>query len=224
MKKAFSKLLIVILVCGGAFSLHADILDDLAKDIDSIEKKYWHAICNQHTEVDFFISTKNLLDSTQAKASIVQKSLINRKCESKYGNISKAVASLRIHYSDYGMHPVRFFKLDIPTTSMTDYTRDFQRTPNAKKGKVLQKPTLANVDIEHYDRWLVDIMDKQAEKKYSYRAIYQKKKPKSQERRDSQLGQAQQAVNEYMARICKIRLLLVDICQITNRAVKTQSR
>ena len=224
MKKAFSKLLIVILVCGGAFSLHADILDDLAKDIDSVEKKYWRAICNQQTDENLFTSTKNLLDRALEKASLIQKSLINKKCESKYGSISKEVASLRNRYSDYAMSPVRFFRIDVLTTSMLDYTRDFQRTPNAKKGKVLLKPTLANVDIEHYDRWLGDIMDKQAEKKYSYRATYQQKKPKSQDRRDSQLERTQQAVNEYMARIRKIRLLLVDIRQVTNRAVRTQTR
>ena len=113
MKKQLLKFLSALLVLCG-FSLSADILDDLDKDIDSIEKSYWRAICGQQEDEAYFISIRNLLDRAQTKADLVQQSLIANKCTSKYGNINKEISLLRNRFRDYGMSPVRFFKIEIP--------------------------------------------------------------------------------------------------------------
>ena len=155
---------------------------------------------------------------------MIQKSLVAKKCESSKGSISKEISALRLRVNDFSTSPVRFFRIDVHGTSMDDYFSAFRNSPKAKKGKVLQKPTLASVDLDHYEQWLIDVADKQAEKKYSYRSSYQQKRPKSRERRESQQDQAQLAVNEYMSRIRKIRLLLVDIRQITDDFMKNRNR
>lgn len=222
MKKQLLKFLSALLILCG-FSLSADILDDLDKDIDSIEKSYWRAICSQQEDEAYFISIRNLLDRAQTKADLVQQSLIANKCTSKYGNINKEISLLRNRFRDYGMSPVRFFKINVPETSMEAYNSQFQRTAKAKKNKLL-KATLSNVDIEQYDRWIMDIRDKQSEVKYNYRAVSQKKRPKNQDRRDTQIERTRQAVNEYLAQIHKIRLLMVDIRQTINRTLKARQR
>ncbi len=216
--KAFSAVLLLGCIC----TLRADVLDELDKDIDKIERGYWRAICNQQTDAEYYTEVRNWLDKAQDKANVIQNSLLRARCESKYGNINKEISILRNRYKDFAMSPVRYFNIKTPSTSLEAYNPVFLRTQKNKKSNVKLKATLRNVNFEHYDNWLTSVIDQAVDTQYTYRSAYRHKRPKEQDRREAQLERTQEAVNEFLSQIRKIRLLLVDIRQLTDQVMRSR--
>ena len=217
------KHLIVILafICFAGTALHADILDDLLADIDRIEMFFWSSLADPENGQALMVRTT--FNKARERADKIQEVLKERNVASSYGNINTEVTSLRLQYLELGNSPVRYYKIELPRTSLLAYEKEFLRSQRRKAKSERGALSLDTIDLNEYEDWMHKAFSKYQSRRFTILPMYKRKQPDSERGREKQLERIQRDVAAYMEKIRLIRLIIVDIRQnIVTPAMKKQ--
>lgn len=206
-------------------ALQADLLEDTARMLDILERDYW--ISQRNTEGDYRKNTEKRLRAISNNVNRIQRTLnINRK--SNIADLTTPANILQRNYGIMKVSSIKRFSFRFKNTAMRNYSRihkklfqakaaeetDNDTSSKKKKGKrrriAVPSPTLANVDLIEYERWLADITSENAEK-------FQNKKNNGSK---SEVERMNVLVSEYFTAIRLLRLGLAKLRQQTKFTYK----
>ena len=147
--------------------LRADLLDNVSRQIDLLEKDYWSA--QRHSDGEYHRAVKTRLNKLKLDVYRIWDQM--RKVQKhRTVNFDKALNILVGNYCRLQPSVVQAFYFPQQTTTMSDYTREFRKlakekeeqaaseNPNGKKRSSSRSakvfPTLANADMIEYEQWL----------------------------------------------------------------------
>ena len=211
---------IAVLFCCGSW-LKADLLDDVSRQLDQLEKEYWRS--QYSSDGEYRRNYERRLHKFVAKVNRIS-SLLRSNGKMRVADIASPAGILYIRYGKMKTATIRRFSLSFNGTSMRDYTREFRRylkekeeteeareEANGKRKKrsrsraSVLRPTLANVDLVEYERWIAEVTAGNMDKFLS----------KKNNGSESECNKMNDAVSEYMTAVQKIRIGLVKIRQQT---------
>ena len=159
-------LLVTLFFCA---ALRADLLDDVARQLDLLEKEYW--IAQRSSDGEYHRAVKNRLGKFKANVGRIFTQLQKLRKHHRY-HLDEALNVLCGNFGRIKPSVVQAFKFNMKSTSMSEYTRDFREflqekdekteEENDKKNRRSRKryrkmyPNLSNVDLVEYERWLAD--------------------------------------------------------------------
>lgn len=159
-------LLVTLFFCA---ALRADLLDDVARQLDLLEKEYWQA--QRSSDGDYHRAVKTRLWKLRSNVGRIFTQLQKLRKHHRY-HFDEALNVLCGNFGRIKPSVVQAFRFNMKSTSMSDYTRDFREFlrekeeaaegDDDKKSRRSRKrskkvfPTLSNVDIVEYERWLAD--------------------------------------------------------------------
>ena len=225
MKKVFA--LLLLLCC--ASWLRADLLDDVARELDLLEKSYWRS---QHSASGEYRSgVEKRLQSMADKVGKIQ-NLLRRNRLQHIADLNTPANSLLMSYGKGRIATIKRFNLTFRGTSMRDYTKEFrtllaekenlkaeQEAEKDKSGKKAKRPRsrarkesprLDNVDIVEYERWLAETISANMDSFLS----------KKHNGSDSEFARVNDMVSSYLSSIKKLRIGLVKVRQKTKLEFK----
>lgn len=221
MKKTFLALLLLVFCVG----LRADLLDDVARQLDLMEKEYWRS---QYSDTgEYREGVEKRLRAMVANIHRISNQL-RRIRQHRIADISSPAVTLLSNYGKVRPSTIKRFSLVFEGTAMRDYTKEYrlyvkekeeqkaagENADEGKKGRKSRRsrsrsrrimPTLANVDLIEYERWLAEIVAHNMDK------FINKRNNGSDSERDKMNDQ----VSVYLTSVKNIRLGLVKIRQQT---------
>lgn len=220
MKKVF----VLFAVCFCASFLRADLLDDVSRQLDLMEKEYWRS---QYSATgDYRTGVERRLQAMVTNINKISNQL-RRAGALKVADLSSPAVALQMQYGRIKPATIKRFTLTFRTTSMRDYTKEFrtllkekeelkaaEEAKNDKTGgknkrvrsrSIRQTPTLQNVDTVEYERWLAEIIAANMDKFLS----------KKNNGSDSEQNKMNDMVSSYFNAIKNLRMGLVKIRQQT---------
>ena len=206
--------------------VRADLLDDVSRQLDLLEKEYWRS---QYSSTgDYREGVERRLRALVANVNKIS-SQLRKAGKHRVADITSPMGTLLGNYGRIKPATIKRFSLSFSGTSMRDYTREFrsllrdkeeaEARKNAKEGKKVKKersasrrlsPTLANVDLIEYERWVAEVVASNMDKFIS------KKNNGSDSERDKMNDQ----VSVYLTAVKNIRIGLVKIRQQTKLEFK----
>lgn len=218
------KVTIAFLILACCSFLRADLLDDVSRQLDLLEEEYWLSQYSQEGEYRDNVE-KRLRDLAGKVNRIVMQ--LRKARQLRVADIASPANSLVGEFGKIRAATIKRFNFSFSGTSMRDYTRSYRayvREQEALKAEEAEKsekgtkrkrrsrsrasravPTLANVDIVEYERWLAEQIAANMDKFLS-----RKNNGNSSER-----SKVNDAVNTYMTAIKNFRISLVKIRQQT---------
>ena len=206
--------------------VRADLLDDVSRQLDLLEKEYWRS---QYSSTgDYREGVERRLRALVANVNKIS-SQLRKAGKHRVADITSPMGTLLGNYGRIKPATIKRFSLSFSGTSMRDYTREFrsllrdkeeaEARKNEKEGKKVKKersasrrlsPTLANVDLIEYERWVAEVVASNMDK------FIGKKNNGSDSERDKMNDQ----VSVYLTAVKNIRIGLVKIRQQTKLEFK----
>ena len=206
--------------------VRADLLDDVSRQLDLLEKEYWRS---QYSSTgDYREGVERRLRALVANVNKIS-SQLRKAGKHRVADITSPMGTLLGNYGRIKPATIKRFSLSFSGTSMRDYTREFrsllrdkeeaEARKNEKEGKKVKKersasrrlsPTLANVDLIEYERWVAEVVASNMDK------FIGKKNNGSDSERDKMNDQ----VSIYLTAVKNIRIGLVKIRQQTKLEFK----
>lgn len=227
-------MLFLLLCC--CTMVRADLLDNVARQLDIIEKEYWLA---QRQQASLFRErvTANLVKLRSDIGRIDMQ--LRRYGKLRVVNFSSGINALQANFSVLTPTVVQAFYFTFKGTGMSDYTKEFRALhkekmekaeaeegegkKRPKKRSVKVYPNLKNVDLVEYERWLSERMTENLEKFVSRNSRFFRNNVTTGKKRRSYKGfssneheKVHNCVSEYLVAIKEIRLGLVKARQLTN--------
>ena len=212
---------IVVLLLAGSSWLKADLLDEVSRQLDLIEKVYWRSQYSKDGE--YRRSVEKRLHKFVAAVNRVS-SIQRSKGKMRVADINTPAGTLYNRYGRAKVSTIKRFSFTFRGTSMRDYEREFRQYLKEKaeseaaaeetKGKSKKRtrsrvsavrPTLANVDLVEYERWIAEVTAGNMDKFLNLK----------NNGSESERNKMNDAVNEYMSAVQKIRIGLVKLRQQT---------
>jgi hypothetical protein len=231
-----SALLLLVFSCS---LLRADLLDDVSRQLDLMESDYWPA---QRSNGDYHRAVQRRLDKLKSDVYRIWHQM--RKVRKH--NLVKFDVALNALSANFGkLKPsvVQAFYFSFKKTSMSDYTREFRKLAKdkaeqaeseensdkkrSKRRSVKVFPTLANVDMIEYERWLAERISENLNTFTSRNSRFFRNTPSSRKsgKRDTRRYKGFSSdehlkvhgcVTQYLNAIKEIRMGLVKARQSTN--------
>ena len=219
------KLLTTICFLGALLLSGADLLDETAAIVDILERDYW--LSQQNASGEYRNHTESRIKKLVNNINRIQRQL-NAKGKGRIADLTGPAMTLSSNYGAVRSETIRRFKLSgFKKTSMDQYSREFKQwwkekeaaknseeeSAPAAKGKksrpkrrnvTAPKPTLANVDLIEYERWLAEICSTNVEK-------FQTVKNNGNR---SENNRVSDMVSEYFTAIRKLRIGLAKVRQL----------
>lgn len=219
------RMMIFLLLCCCTL-VRADLLDDVSRQLDLLEKEYWRS---QYSATgDYREGVERRLRTLVANVNKITNQL-RKTGKHRIADINSPMGTLLGNYGRIKPATIKRFSLTFSGTSMRDYTREFrsllrdkeeaEARKNEQEGKKVKKersssrrlsPTLANVDLIEYERWVAEVVASNMDKFVS------KKNNGSDSERDKMNDQ----VSIYLTAVKNIRIGLVKIRQQTKQEFK----
>ncbi|MBE6384275.1 MAG: hypothetical protein E7048_01275 [Lentisphaerae bacterium] len=147
----------------------ADLLDDVGRQLDLLEKEYW--LAQRHTEGDYHSAVKRRLFKLRSDLNRIWAQLRKERMHTKV-RFDSGLNALVGNFSTLKPTVVQAFYFNFKGTGMSDYTKEFRALQKEKeemaeeengKGKKRSRrrsqkvtPNLSNVDLIEYERWLAE--------------------------------------------------------------------
>ena len=162
------KCVLLFLVVCSCICLRADLLDDVSRQLDLLEKEYW--LAQRHSAGDYHESVKRRLLKLKSDTNRI---LLQLRRHNKH-TLVKLDSGINTLFGNFGaLKPsvVQAFYFTFKGTGMSDYAREFRALPKekeeaAEEGRDVKKrsrrrvpkvqPNLGNVDIIEYERWIAE--------------------------------------------------------------------
>ena len=162
------KCVLLFLLCCSCFCLRADLLDDVGRQLDLLEKEYW--LAQRHSEGDYYERVKKSVFKLKGDVSriLLQLRKVNKH---RLVKLDSAVNTLSGNFGWLKPSVVQAFYFPFKGTGMSDYTKEFRKlhkekdeiaaeeNPDKKRSRrsaFRGHPNLSNVDIPEYERWLAE--------------------------------------------------------------------
>lgn len=134
-------------------SARADRLDTMSEQLDRLEPTFWRAL-SMRSQSEYRKGAEKLLSDTIATAREIQ--AVASRAGSNLPNLTAEMNKLRIIFDEVESFAAENYRFDFKFTSLRDYEKQFHRDqPERRKNK--EKPTLANIRLGDYERWLDEI-------------------------------------------------------------------
>lgn len=136
------------------FAAKGDRLDTLVTQLDRLEPAFWKALAMK-SDSDYRRDVEKQLSETVATAREVQK--VASRYGSRHPNITTELNKIRTIFQEVEPFPAQNYRFGFKYTSLRDYEQQFRKDqPEMRKKR--EKPTMANVRIADYERWLDEVM------------------------------------------------------------------
>lgn len=223
------KTALLLLVFAFSVVLRADLLDDVSRQLDLLEKEYWRS--QYSSSGDYRTGVENRLRSMIANINRISNRLRQARLH-RLVDLSTPAGTLIGYYGKVRPATIKRFSLTFSGTSMRDYTREYRAFLREKEDLAAEKesaagsdrqkkkrtrssarravPTLANVDIIEYERWLSQVVASNMDKFLG----------KRNNGSDSERDKMNNMVSVYLTAVKDIRLGLVKIRQKTKMEFK----
>ena len=204
-----------------SFILRADLLEDTERILDILERDYW--ISQRNTEGDYRKNTEKRLQSLINNVNRIQRTL-NMAGKKNIADITTPASTLQRNYGVVKVSSLKRFSFRFKYTAMRNYAKEHKKIFQEKaalqaeedsensKGKKNKRrritapaPTLANVDLIEYERWLADMTSGNAEKFHNLKNNGSR----------SEVEKMNVLVSEYFTAINQLRFGLAKIRQKT---------
>lgn len=219
------KLLSAICFLGAFLLSGADLLEETAAIVDILERDYW--LSQRNASGDYRNHTEARLKKLVNNINRIQHQLM-AKNQGRVADLTGPAMTLSSNYGAIRTETVKRFTLRFKTTSMREYTKEFRqlwkekedaknkeeqsaspakgkKSPPKKRRAAPPKPTLANVDLIEYERWLAEICSTNVEN-------FQRVKNNGSRSENSKMSDA---VSEYFTAVRKLRIGLAKARQLT---------
>ena len=132
------------------FAAKGDRLDTLVTQLDRLEPAFWKALAMK-SDSDYRRDVEKQLSETVATAREVQK--VASRYGSRHPNITTELNKIRTIFQEVEPFSAQNYRFGFKYTSLRDYEQQFRKDqPEMRKKR--EKPTMANVRIADYERWL----------------------------------------------------------------------
>ena len=136
------------------FAAKGDRLDTLVTQLDRLEPAFWKALAMK-SDSDYRRDVEKQLSETVATAREVQK--VASRYGSRHPNITTELNKIRTTFQEVAPFSAQNYRFGFKYTSLRDYEQQFRKDqPEMRKKR--EKPTMANVRIADYERWLDEVM------------------------------------------------------------------
>ena len=136
------------------FAAKGDRLDTLVAQLDRLEPAFWKALAMK-SDSDYRRDVEKQLSETVATAREVQK--VASRYGSRHPNITTELNKIRTIFQEVEPFSAPNYRFGFKYTSLRDYEQQFRKDqPEMRKKR--EKPTMANVRIADYERWLDEVM------------------------------------------------------------------
>ena len=136
------------------FAAKGDRLDTLVTQLDRLEPAFWKALAMK-SDSDYRRDVEKQLSETVATAREVQK--VASRYGSRHPNITTELNKIRTIFQEVEPVSAQNYRFGFKYTSLRDYEQQFRKDqPEMRKKR--EKPTMANVRIADYERWLDEVM------------------------------------------------------------------
>ena len=136
------------------FAAKGDRLDTLVTQLDRLEPAFWKALAMK-SDSDYRRDVEKQLSETVATACEVQK--VASRYGSRHPNITTELNKIRTIFQEVEPFSAQNYRFGFKYTSLRDYEQQFRKDqPEMRKKR--EKPTMANVRIADYERWLDEVM------------------------------------------------------------------
>ena len=218
------KKLLATLCFLGAFLLSgADLLDETAAVLDILERDYW--LSQRSASGDYRNHTEARVKQLVNNINRIQHQL-STKGKGRIADLTGPSMTLSSNYGALRAETVKRFTLRFKTTSLRDYTKEFKqlwkekeaaknsgeesaapakgkKSPARRRNVTPPKPTLANVDLIEYERWLAEVCSTNVEN-------FQRVKSNGSRSENNRMSDM---VSEYFTAIRKLRIGLAKVRQ-----------
>ncbi len=136
------------------FAAKGDRLDTLVTQLDRLEPAFWKALAMK-SDSGYHRDVEKQLSETVATAREVQK--VASRYGSRHPNITTELNKIRTIFQEVEPFSAQNYRFGFKYTSLRDYEQQFRKDqPEMRKKR--EKPTMANVRIADYERWLDEVM------------------------------------------------------------------
>ena len=136
------------------FAAKGDRLDTLVTQLDRLEPAFWKALAMK-SDSDYRRDVEKQPSETVATAREVQK--VASRYGSRHPNITTELNKIRTIFQEVEPFSAQNYRFGFKYTSLRDYEQQFRKDqPEMRKKR--EKPTMANVRIADYERWLDEVM------------------------------------------------------------------
>lgn len=204
MPKVLRTVLSMILLTAGALLSGADLLDTLEGQLDKLEPRFWPALARS-PDSDYYRQTRELLRETMSSCRDIQRELSRRGIRFEPNTAGEMMKLQRMFDEDVKRSMASCYTVQIPSTGMSAYNREFQRLQSQQGKRKTDRKTasLSTVDPAAYESWLntqVNRSLKQLRRSGGDRNARQDENMKSK-------------VTEFCEAVAKIRIALVRLRQ-----------
>ena len=220
--------------------LRADLLDDVSRQIDLLESDYW--LAQRSSDGDYNRAVRKRLDKLRSDVFRIW----NQMRKVRKHSLAKFDVALNALSENFGkLKPsvVQAFYFSFKKTNMSEYTREFRKLAKDKEEQAESEdksgkkrsgrrsakvfPTLSNVDMIEYERWLAERISENLDTFVSRNSRFFRNTPSSRKsgRRDTKRYKGfssdehlkvHSSVSQYLTAIKELRLGLVKARQLTN--------
>jgi len=136
----------------------ADRLDTLMHQLDRLEPMFWRALAMK-SDTEYHQNADQLLSDACGSAREIQR--VASRAGGSRPNLTAEMNKIRTIFQEVEPFSAQSYRFTFLYTSLRDYEREFYRNhPEFRKKR--EKPTLKNIDVSEYRRWLDDIVNKNA--------------------------------------------------------------
>ena len=219
------KFLTAVCFLGACLLSGADLLEETAAIVDILERDYW--LSQRNASGDYRNHTEARIKKLVNNINRIQHQLMARN-QGRLADLTGPAMTLSSNYGSLRSETVKRFTLRFKTTSMRDYAKEFRqlwkekedaknkeeqsaapakgkKSPPKKRNATPPKPTLANVDLIEYERWLAEVCSTNVEN-------FQRVKSNGSRSENNRMGDM---VSEYFTAIRKLRIGLAKVRQLT---------
>ena len=219
------KFLTAVCFLGARLLSGADLLEETAAIVDILERDYW--LSQRNASGDYRNHTEARIKKLVNNINRIQHQLMARN-QGRLADLTGPAMTLSSNYGSLRSETVKRFTLRFKTTSMRDYAKEFRqlwkekeaaknneeqsaapakgkKSPPKKRNATPPKPTLANVDLIEYERWLAEVCSTNVEN-------FQRVKSNGSRSENNRMGDM---VSEYFTAIRKLRIGLAKVRQLT---------
>ena len=221
------KLLTAVCFLGALVLSGADLLDETAAILDILERDYW--LSQRNASGDYRNHTEARIKKLVNNINRIQHQLMARG-QGRIAELTGPAMTLSSNYGSLRAETVKRFTLRFKTTSLRDYTKEFKqlwkekeaaknneeqaaapakggkKSPPKRRNATPPKPTLANVDLIEYERWLAEVCSTNVEN-------FQRVKSNGSRSENNRMSDM---VSEYFTAVRKLRIGLAKVRQLSN--------
>lgn len=139
----------------------ADQLDRMFTQLDRLERSFWRAL-PMKTDSDFHRETEDLLSKVIMTARSIQS--VASRAGSRHPNLTAEMNRIQTIFEEIDPASAKGYRFNFKYTSMRDYESQFRKDLPDEKRKLKLKPTMENVSVDDYRRWLEEIVQDNASK------------------------------------------------------------